>query len=165
MSVDKKFSKKIFAEKRDVSFNYHILDTFECGISLEGWEVKSIVQGHISINESYVKIINNEVFLIGAHVSANSNSSVASSFFNNGVDASRSKKLLMTRKEIDKLSGKLQASGVTLVPLRVYYSARNKIKIAIALCEGKKNFDKRQDQKNKSIDLELKRIVKSQKSY
>jgi SsrA-binding protein len=71
----------------------------------------------------------------------------------------------MNRKEIDKLNGKIQASGLTLVPLRVYYNSKNKIKIAIALCEGKKNFDKRQDQKNKSIDLELKRIVKSQKSF
>jgi SsrA-binding protein len=165
MAMDKKYSKKVFAEKRDVSFNYQILDTYECGISLEGWEVKSIVQGHISINESYVKIINNEVYLVGAYVSSSSQSSDISKFFNGGNDSTRSKKLLMNRREIDKLNGKIQASGLTLVPLRVYYNSKNKIKIAIALCEGKKNFDKRQDQKNKSIDLELKRIVKSQKSF
>lgn len=150
----------MFAEKRDVSFNYTILETIECGIVLEGWEVKSIISGKCSIRESYVKIINDEVFLIGAHIAPIS--TIAAKFSN--VDATRSKKLLLNRAEINKLAVKIHQKGLTLIPLSVHYNAKNKLKLDIALCEGKKNFDKRDAEKNRKIDLDLKRIVKSQKS-
>lgn len=124
-------------------------------MSLEGWEVKAILAGKISLNEAYVRVVKEEIFLIGCNISPVGNNVAFSN-----VDPTRTRKLLLHRSEIDKLIGKTQISGFTLVPIKVYYKNK-RVKIEIALAKGKKQYDKRETQKNKDIDKELRRVVKT----
>lgn len=145
---------KILADNRQARFDYFLEDFFECGMVLEGWEVKAILAGKVSLNEAYVRIVREEVFLIGCNVSPIGNSNA----FTN-LDKTRSRKLLLNRSQIDKLVGKTQMSGFTLVPVKLYY--KNKlIKMEIALAKGKKLYDKREDKKQQDADREIRRTVK-----
>ena len=148
---------KILADNRQARFDYFLENFFECGVALEGWEVKAILAGKVSLNEAYVRVVNDEVFLIGCNVSPIGNSNA----FTN-LDATRSRKLLLKRSEIDKLIGKTKVSGFTLIPVKLYYKNRL-IKMEIALAKGKKQYDKREDKKQQDADREIRRTVKLQR--
>lgn len=140
----------VIARNKKANFDYFILDKYECGIALEGNEVKSIRAGKVSIKESYVKIMHSELYILNMHIKAYEFSNV-----NFKIDETRNRKLLVHKKEIRKLKEKIQEKGLTLVPLSVYTSGKY-IKIEIALAKGKKNYDKRETLKQKAILLDLK---------
>ena len=131
-------------------FDYEILEEYECGIKLEGWEVKAIAASKCSIVGSHCISMDENIYLIG--------SNIGSSEF----DMTRSRKLLLHRKEISRLSGKIKEKGLTLIPLKIY-QVRGKYKLSIGLAKGKKEYDKREADKKRDIENENRRIIKSQK--
>lgn len=128
---------KIIAENRKARHEYTFIEHFECGIVLQGTEVKSLRAGRCNLSDSYAQIKNGELFLIGTHISPYEHGNR----FN--PDPLRSRKLLMHRREINRLYGQVKQQGLTLVPSRIYFS-RGKVKVEIALAKGKKLYDKRQ---------------------
>ena len=128
-------------------------DTYEAGIVLVGSEVKSIRQGALNLRDSFVIIKNGEAFVIGMHVSPYK----MGSYFN--VDARRTRKLLLNRAEINKLRGKVEQKGFTLIPLKVYFK-ESLVKIELGLCRGKELHDKRASIKEKENNRNLQRIIK-----
>ena len=133
--------------------NYEILETYEAGIELVGTEVKSVKAGKISIKESFVRIIRNEVFIMNMHITPYEFGNI------NNVPESRVRKLLLSRREINKWEAKIKEQGYTIVPLSVYTKQRL-VKVEIALAKGKKLHDKRETLKRKDIDRNLKKIQK-----
>ena len=131
------------ADNKKAFFDYFIEDRYEAGLVLEGWEVKAIREGRVQIKEAYVLVRDNELYLFGAHVSA---LSTTSSFSH--PEALRSRKLLLHRAEIDKLIGKVERSGYTLVPLNLHFKKGN-VKCEIGLAKGKKQHDKRSTEKDR----------------
>ena len=144
---------KIVATNKRASYEYFIEDKIEVGVVLEGCEVKSVRLGKISINESYVIIRGNEAFLIGAHIAQYDKGSY------NNKESTRTRKLLLHKYEINKLRGKIESKGYTLVPLKVYFKDAL-IKIEIGLCKGKKLFDKRRSIKDKEEKRNIQRTLK-----
>lgn len=144
---------KIYAKNKKAFFDYEILDTFEAGIQLKGTEVKSVKDSRISLKESFVKILGTEIFLVNAHVPEYEQGN------RNNHEPTRSRKLLMHRKQIDRLIGKIKEAGLTLVPLKVYQKERL-VKIEIALAKGKKSHDKRQSIKERDLKREMGREIK-----
>lgn len=134
--------------------DYSVEEKFEAGIALEGWEVKAIRAGRMNIKESYVIIKGGEIFLIGMHISP---LSTASS--HNAHDPVRTRKLLLHGREIMKLIGKVERSGYALVPIDLHF-CRGRIKLEIGLAKGKKQYDKRQDEQEKSGKREAARAMK-----
>ena len=133
-----KDSYKLVANNKKAYHDYFIDDTYEAGISLSGTEVKSIRMGKCSIKESFIKIDRGEVFVYGMHISPYEKGNI----FNK--DPLRVRKLLMHSYEINKLYGKIQQKGFTLVPLKVYFKG-SLVKVEVGLARGKKLYDKRQD--------------------
>ena len=129
---------KVVANNKNAGYDYFIEERYECGITLIGTEVKSVRMGKVSIKESYVQIDSHgELIIIGMNISPYEKGNI----FNR--DPIRTRKLLMHRKEIDKLAGKVKTDGYTLVPLRVYLKG-SLVKVEIGLARGKKNYDKRE---------------------
>lgn len=128
---------KIIAENRKARHDYIIEESFETGIVLTGTEVKSMRGGRINLKDSYAQIENGEIFLHGMHISPYEHGNI----FN--VDPLRPRKLLMHKREIMRLFGKVKTDGLTLVPLKVYFE-RDKVKVELALVRGKKLYDKRE---------------------
>ncbi len=126
-------------------YDYEILETIEAGVVLEGHEVKAIKTGKVSIKGSYVKIFNEEPFLVGAVISPYQPANTPKSY-----DPQRSRKLLLSKKEISKLIGLSQSQGLTLVPLK-FYSKKGLIKLLVGVARGKKKYDKRETIKKKDI--------------
>ena len=135
--------------------NYHILETYEAGIMLVGPEVKSIRTGQANLKEAHCLIRNERVLLIGCHISP-----YKPAARNNPVDPARTRELLLHKKEIDKLLGKLKEKGLTLVPLKLYFNERGFAKIQIGLAKGKKMYDKRHDEKERDVKRDLQRQYK-----
>ena len=133
---------------RQASFNYFIEDTYEAGIVLKGTEIKSIRSGKCNIKDSYVIIRNNEAFLLNAHISPYEQGNI----FNH--EETRTRKLLLNKKEILKLNDKLNIEGYTLIPLKIYF-VKSKAKVLVGVCKGKKNYDKRESIKEKDLKREL----------
>ena len=131
-------SRKLIANNKKARHDYFVEETYEAGIALHGTEVKSLRLGKCSIKESFIKIEKGEVFIYNMHISPYEKGNI----FNK--DPLRVKKLLLHKYEINKLSGKIQQQGYTLVPLNVYLSG-SLVKIEVGLCRGKKLYDKRQD--------------------
>ncbi|MBI4919725.1 SsrA-binding protein SmpB [Candidatus Azambacteria bacterium] len=127
----------IFAENRKAHFDYEILETFEAGLVLSGAEVKSIKNGRMNIAGSYVNFHNGELFLTGAFIAPYQPKNQPADY-----DPNRSRKLLLRKKEIAYLTGKVKVKGLTLTPLKVYNKGR-KIKLEFAVARGKKRYDKR----------------------
>jgi SsrA-binding protein len=151
----RKTSSSSIAENKKARFNYFIEERFEAGLSLEGWEVKSLRAGKAQLTESYVIVRDGEIFLLGAHITPLSS---ASSHVN--ADPTRTRKLLLHRKEIDRLSGLVDRRGYTLVPLELYWS-KGRAKVAIGLAKGKKQHDKRATEKDRDWERDKQRILKS----
>ena len=138
---------------REAKFNYFIEDEVECGISLVGTEIKSIRDGKANLKDSYAIIRNNEVYLLNMHI----NEYKEGNLFNH--DPKRTRKLLLHKSEINKLRKSVQEDGRTLVPLKLYF-VKNKAKILLGLCKGKKSFDKRETIKERDLDREARKMNK-----
>ena len=134
--------------------DYFIEDQLETGIVLEGWEVKSLKKCQGTLNDAYVKEFKNELYLVGSNISP-LNTSV--NYIN--YDKTRTKKLLLSRKELDKFIGKIKISGYTIVPLN-YHDKRGKVKVQIGLAKGKKQYDKRRVIKDRELNREKNRVLK-----
>ena len=139
---------------RKARYDYDIIDTYEAGIVLKGTEIKSIKLGNANLKDSYAIIKNNEVFILGMHISPYKEGNI----FNH--DELRTRKLLLHKKEILKLRDKITLDGFTLVPIKLYF-VKNKAKILLGLARGKKNYDKREAIKKRDIDRELKKEFKN----
>lgn len=139
---------------RKARFNYFIIEEIECGIELFGSEVKSIRNGNCNIKDSYGVIRNNEVYLINMFIKNYKEASI----FNK--EETRKRKLLLHKKEIIKLKEKIEKEGYTLIPLKVYFN-KNKVKVLLGLCKGKKTYDKREVLKEKEIKRKIEREIKS----
>ncbi|MBR6405255.1 MAG: SsrA-binding protein SmpB [Lachnospiraceae bacterium] len=153
-----KESRKLIANNKKAYHDYFIEDTYECGIVLSGTEVKSLRMGKGSIKESYVRIRNEEVVILGMHISPYEKGNI----FNR--DPLRERKLLMHKKEIRKLQGKLTEKGYTLVPLQVYFSG-SLVKVEIALAKGKKLYDKREAIAKKDAMRDLERSFRDREKH
>ena len=145
--------ERIVATNKKAYHDYFVEDTYEAGIVLVGSEVKSIRQGALNLRDSFVIIKNGEAFVIGMHVSPYK----MGSYFN--VDARRTRKLLLNRAEINKLRGKVEQKGFTLIPLKVYFK-ESLVKIELGLCRGKELHAKRASIKEKENNRNLQRIIK-----
>lgn len=141
-------NRKIIAENRKARFDYFVEDKIECGIVLEGTEVKSVKNGNLSFPDAFAEIINNEVIVRGLHISEYSYSSV----FNHNPD--RPKKLLLHKDEIKRLKRKIEVKGYTLIPIEIYLK-NGLVKVTLGVCKGKKQFDKRNTIKERDINREL----------
>jgi SsrA-binding protein len=144
--------KQSVARNPKATHDYHILDTWESGIVLTGTEVKSLRGGKASIKEAYARVRNGEVFLEGMNITPYEQGNR----YNH--DPVRSRKLLMHRREIEKLIGAVEQRGLTLVPLELYFK-NGKVKVALALGRGKKQYDKREDLKRRAAERESARAV------
>jgi SsrA-binding protein len=142
--------EKLICQNKKAWHNYSIEDKYEAGIVLQGTEVKSLRDGRANLGDSYGKIKNGEIFLIDAHISPYS--------FGNRLnhDPLRPRKLLLHKKEIRRLIGKVQERGFTLIPLRLYFSD-GKAKVELGLAKGKKLFDKRETLKRKTMERDMER--------
>lgn len=140
---------KRIVENRRARHDYHILDTYEAGIALEGMEVKSLREGKVSLQDSYAKIEGGEAFLYNVHISPYSKGETRR------YDPKRKRKLLLNKKEINRLFKRTQESGYTLVPLRMYFTERGLAKVLIALAKGKHLYDKREDMKREDLKRDL----------
>ena len=149
---------KPIAQNRKARHDYFIEDTYECGIELVGTEVKSIRGGKVNLKDSYARVKNGEVFVIGMHVSPYEKGNI----FNK--DPLRPRKLLLHKKEIWKLLGKMKEKGYTLVPLQVYFK-EGKAKVEIGLAKGKKLYDKREDIAKKDQRREAEKEFKVRNLY
>ncbi|QGZ38305.1 SsrA-binding protein [Pseudoduganella flava] len=142
------------ADNRKAFHDYFIEDRYEAGIALEGWEVKAIRDGRVQIKEAYVTIRDNELYLFGAHISA---LPTASTHIH--PEAVRTRKLLLHRQEIDKLIGKVERAGYTLVPLNLHFKG-GRVKCEIGLAKGKKQHDKRAAEKDRDANREVQSAMK-----
>ena len=142
--------KKVISENRKARFDYFIEDSYECGVALEGTEVKSVKNGNISYPDGFAEVINGEIFLKNFHISEYAFSSI----FNHNPD--RPKKLLLHKEEIKKITRKIDQKGYTLIPLDVYLKD-GRVKISLGVCKGKKQFDKRESIKNRDINRDIQR--------
>ncbi|MDX9753753.1 MAG: SsrA-binding protein SmpB [bacterium] len=143
-------STKTAATNRKARHEYHILESFEAGVVLQGTEIKSIRQGKVNLQDSFAQIDRGEVYLMDCHISPYDHGGYVNH------DPKRPRKLLLHKKEIIRLFGKLQTKGFTLVPLKIYF-VRGKAKVQLALARGKKLFDKREDIKRRDMDREMER--------
>ena len=150
-----KQSPSSIAVNKKARYDYFIEERFEAGLALEGWEVKSLRAGKAQLTESYVIVRNGEISLLGAHLTPLSS---ASSHIN--ADPTRTRKLLLHRKEIDRLSGLVERKGFTLVPLELYW-ARGRAKLAVGLAKGKKQYDKRATAKDRDWERDKARAMKA----
>ena len=148
--------QKIICLNRKASFNYFFLELLEAGISLKGSEVKSIREGKASIADSYAVDKDGEIFLINSHIPSYKQSSY------NNHEPKGDRKLLLKKKEINKLIGMMHQDGLTLVPTRLYFQ-KGKVKIQIAIGKGKKIYDKRQVKKNRDWTREKARVFSNSK--
>lgn len=143
------------AQNKKAFHDYFIEEKFEAGVALEGWEVKSIRAGRVNLKEAYVVLRGDEVYIIGCHISPLPTASTHIL-----PDPLRTRKLLLHAEEIRKLIGKVERAGYTLVPLDMHYS-RGRIKIEIGLAKGKKQYDKREAEKERDWEREKQRLMRS----
>ena len=151
---DKKASDRIVAENRKAFHDYHIVETFEAGVALQGTEVKSIREGRVNLRDSFARVEGGEVWVYNIHISPYSHRGYADH------EPTRRRKLLLHRQEIRKLIGKTVEKGMTLVPLRLYFKG-GKAKMAISLAKGKQAHDKRDAIRKREVDRETRAAVKS----
>lgn len=142
------------ALNKKAGHEYHIEQRFECGLALEGWEVKGLRAGRVQLKESYVKVLHGEAFLIGAHISP-----LPSASTHVEPDPTRTRKLLLHKNELSRLIGQTERAGYTLVPTAMYWK-RGRAKLEIGLAKGKKLHDKRATEKDRDWQREKERLFK-----
>tara|TARA_B100000959_G_scaffold286130_1_gene363463 strand:- start:3785 stop:4255 length:471 start_codon:yes stop_codon:yes gene_type:complete len=148
-----KFGLKIISLNRKAKFNYFFKEFYEAGISLKGSEVKSLRSGKVNISESYAYDHNGELFLVNSHIPSYKESSY------NDHEPNRNRKLLLNKKEINKLIGRINREGFTLIPTKLYFK-KGKAKVEIAVAKGKKQYDKRQTKKQRDWNREKARYFR-----
>ncbi|MDH5667123.1 MAG: SsrA-binding protein SmpB [Nitrospira sp.] len=153
----KESTGKVAATNRKAYHDYFIEEKFEAGIVLTGTEVKSLRDGRATLQDSYASVKDGEVFLYHCHISPYSHGNLMNH------DPLRVRKLLLHKKEINKLLGKTQQKGLTLVPLRIYFSERGKAKVELGLAKGKKQYDRRESIKAREAGREVERAIKERK--
>ena len=153
MNQKTKSGLKIISKNRKASFNYFLHEFFEAGIVLTGSEVKSLRNGKVNISESYAFDVGGEIFLINSHIPAYKESSY------NNHNPKRNRKLLLNKREINKLMGRINREGFTLIPTKLYFK-KGKAKIEIAVAKGKKQYDKRHVKKKRDWDREKARYFR-----
>ena len=139
---------KIISKNRRARHDYHIVESYEAGVVLTGTEVKSLRLGNTSLSESYITVMDDELFVIGWHIAPYEQGN------RENVDSLRRRKLLMHKKEIHRLMGKVQQDGLSLIPLSLYFS-RGYVKMEIALAKGKKLYDKRETKKKQDQERQI----------
>ena len=150
----KKPSGNVIAVNRRARHDYFIEDTFEAGLALEGWEVKSMREGRAQVAESYVNLKNGEAWLVGAHFSP-----LTTTSSHVKADPTRARKLLLNRYELDRLTGAVERKGFALVPLNLHWH-KGRAKLDLGLGKGKKQHDKRADKKDQDWQRQKARILK-----
>lgn len=143
------------AQNKKAFHDYFITERFEAGVVLEGWEVKSLREGRAQLVDSYVIVRQGEVFLLGMHITP---LKTVSTHFE--PDATRTRKLLLHKHQIEKLIGGVERKGFTLVPLSLYFTAKNRVKLEIGLAEGKKKHDKRAAERDRDWKRQQARLFK-----
>jgi SsrA-binding protein len=151
--TDRQKAEKIVADNRKALHDYHILETFEAGLALLGTEVKAIRESRVNLRDSFGRVEDGEVFLHGVHISPYSHRGYAEH------EPLRRRKLLLHKQEIRKLIGKTTERGMTIVPLRLYFK-NGRVKVAIALAKGKKEYDRRETIKRREVDRETRAAIK-----
>jgi SsrA-binding protein len=144
------------AKNKKAFHDYTILEKFEAGIVLKGSEVKAIRAGKVNLKDSFIKIIKEEAYLFNAHIGL---LSTTHHYYSHEERTDR--KLLLKRKEIEKLQHSIEKDGLTVVPLQLYFNKKNFVKIQIAIAQGKKLHDKRQDLKEKDMKRDIERALKN----
>lgn len=145
---------KTITENRKARHEYFVIESMETGIELVGTEVKSLRQGSVNLKDSWCSINNGELFIKGMHISPYEKGNI----FNR--DPIRVRKLLMHKKEINRLFGKVKQDGLTLIPLSLYFKG-SRVKVQLGLCKGKKLYDKREDAAKKDAKRQIERAVKA----
>jgi len=145
---------KEVARNKRAYYDYNILEQIEAGISLTGFEVKAVKSGKISLGGSYAKIFDGELFLVGADIAPYQPNNTPKDY-----EQDRNRKLLVTKKELDTLIGKMREAGLTLVPLRAYIKGRL-VKVELGLAKSKKKQDKREAIKKRDVDRDIRRTLK-----
>ena len=146
---------KVIANNKKALHDYFVLQKYEAGISLAGTEVKSLRQGKCNLKDSWCSVIKGELFVNGMHIGAYDHGNIWSK------DPMRVRKLLMHKREINKLFGTLQQQGLSLIPLSAYFKG-SIVKLELGLCKGKKLYDKREDAAKKSAKRDIDRVMKEQ---
>lgn len=145
------------ADNRKAFHDYFIEEQFEAGLVLQGWEVKAIRAGRVQLKEAYVVVRDAELYLFGAHIGALPTASTHIS-----PEALRTRKLLLNKSEISKLIGKVERSGYTLIPVNMHFKG-GRVKLQIGLAKGKKQYDKRETEKNRDWQREQQQLMKIHK--
>ena len=153
---ERELAQSNVAENRKAYHDYHLLETFEAGIALLGTEVKAIREGRVNLRDSYARVDDGEVFLYNVHISPYSHRGYADH------EPLRRRKLLLHRDEIRKLIGRTVERGMTLVPVRMYFK-NGRVKVAVGLARGKKEYDKRETIKRREVDRETRAAIKSRR--
>jgi len=151
---------KVAAQNKKAFHDYEVLETIEAGLVLTGDEVKSIRAGHVSLVGAFATVKDGELFMINCNITQ-----YAQAYAKREDQTTRSRKLLLHRREIDRLIGDISRKGITLVPLKIYFNARNVIKVDVGICKHKKAADKRQALKERDIDRQARREVKDVYKY
>lgn len=154
--TERELAQAYIAENRKAFHDYHILETYEAGIALLGTEVKSIREGRVNLRDSFARVQGGEVFLYNVNISPYSHRGYADH------EPLRQRKLLLRRDEIRKLIGKTAEKGMTIVPLRLYFK-NGRVKVAVGLAKGKKDYDKRETIKRRETDRETRAAIKSRR--
>ena len=154
MNDKNKTTTKTIALNKRARFEYHIEDRFEAGIALEGWEVKALRAGRVQFADSYILLKDNEAFLFGCQINPLSTASTHVT-----PDPARTRKLLLHRREIDRLVGAVDRKGYTVIPTAMYWS-RGKAKVEIGMARGKRQHDKRKTEKDRDWERQKGRIMK-----
>jgi SsrA-binding protein len=146
-------SESLIADNRKARHDYHLFDTYEAGVVLLGTEVKSIREGRVNLKDAYGRVEKGEVFLHNVHISPYSHQGYVTH------EPMRRRKLLLNRAEIRKLVGKMVERGFTLVPVRMYFK-NGRVKVAVSVAKGKKNYDKRETLRQRQVDRETRALIK-----
>jgi SsrA-binding protein len=154
MAAKAENKQRVVAHNRKARFNYQIGETFEAGIALTGSEVKSLREGKATIAESYADARRGEIWLLNANISEY----LQAGRFNHAPK--RARKLLLHRRQINKLTGAVEREGMTLVPLKLYFNEKGRAKVELALARGKKLYDKRETEKKRSWERERGRLMR-----
>ena len=152
--TERELAQSNIAENRKAFHDFHLLETFEAGVALLGTEVKAIREGRVNLRDSFARVEDGEVFLYNVNISPYSHRGYADH------EPLRRRKLLLHRDEIRKLIGKTVEKGMTLVPVRMYFK-KGRVKVAVSLAKGKKEYDKRETIKRRETDRETRAAIKS----
>jgi SsrA-binding protein len=147
-------AQRTIAENRKARHDYHVIETWEAGVSLLGTEVKSIREGRVNLRDSYARVENGEIWMLNVHISPYSHRGSAEH------QELRQRKLLLHRDEIRKMVGKVAEKGLTLVPLELYFK-KGRVKVLLGLAKGKQAHDKRETLRRREVDRETRAAVKS----